>query len=162
MWASHSAGGWLAGCPPSSGRGRSWNTPSSAPPGTESKNKAGFSFPAAANAHIGLAFVARVWHCALHTVASRYRHVSQHEIKSWMSEPCKSIKEGERAGVGKLISNYVTVLRQVVGSWPLKWSKRHEKACERPKCPPVHTDEVTAAGIHMKKKKLPLLLLLFI
>lgn len=56
-----------------------------------------------------------------------------------MTEPCKSIKEGERAGVGKLISNYITLLRQVVGSWTPKWSKRH-----------VHTDEVTAAGIYIK------------
>lgn len=79
-----------------------------------------------------------------------------------MTEPCKSIKEGERAGVGKLISNYVTLLRQVVGSWTLKWSKRHEKACEKPKCTPVHTDEVTAAGIYIKHYYLPLLLLLFI
>lgn len=56
-----------------------------------------------------------------------------------MTEPCKSIKEGERAGVSKLISNYITLLRQVVGSWTLKWSKRH-----------VHTDEATAAGIYIK------------
>lgn len=139
MWASHSAGGWLAGCPPSSGKGRSWNTPSSAPPGTQIKNKACFSLPAVASAQISLC-LSLCEGCALHTVTSQYLHVSQHQIKSWMTEPCKSIKEGERAGAGKLISNYITLLRQVVGSWTLKWSKRH-----------VHKDEATAAGIYIKQ-----------